>query len=164
MGETRHEDTLHLKRQRLSGWSSDCLRRLGGRWKSLAFPDRLFTAGMISIDVADRKLSRIASHGRIGSGTKSRTLSWRWSFTDVEKYFVSEPSVYSLLKAHGLIASPAYIVIKASEEFRDKTTAPNQLWQTDFAYLEIMGWAGTISPRCWTTSRASSSPGSSAPP
>ena len=31
------------------------------------------------------------------------------------------------------IASPAYIVIKAADEFKDKTTAPNQLWQTDFS-------------------------------
>ena len=54
-------------------------------------------------------------------------------FTDEEKYFVSEASVYRLLKAHDLITSPAYIVIKAAEEFRDKTTAPNQLWQTDFS-------------------------------
>jgi len=61
-------------------------------------------------------------------------------FTDEEKYSVSEASVYRLLKAHDLIASPAYIVIKAAEEFRDKTTAPNQLWQTDFTYLKITGW------------------------
>ena len=61
-------------------------------------------------------------------------------FTDEEKYFVSEASVYRLLKAHDLIASPAYIVIKAAEEFKDKTTAPNQLWQTDFTYLKITGW------------------------
>jgi putative transposase len=32
-----------------------------------------------------------------------------------------------LLKAHDFIASPAHIVIKAAEEFQDKTTAPNQL-------------------------------------
>ena len=43
--------------------------------------------------------------------------------------------VYRLLKAHHLIPSPAYIVITAAEEFKDKTTAPNQLWQTDFTYL-----------------------------
>ena len=61
-------------------------------------------------------------------------------FTDQEKYFVSEASVYRLLKAHDLITSPAYIVIKAAEEFKDKTTAPNQLWQTDFTYLKITGW------------------------
>ncbi len=61
-------------------------------------------------------------------------------FTDTQSYFVSEASVYRLLKAHDLIASPAYIVIKASDEFKDKTTAPNQLWQTDFTYLKVIGW------------------------
>jgi putative transposase len=33
-------------------------------------------------------------------------------FTDTERYFVSEASVYRLLKAHDLIASPAFIVMK----------------------------------------------------
>lgn len=56
-------------------------------------------------------------------------------FTDREKYFISEASVYRLLKSHDLITSPAYTVIKAAEEFKDKTTAPNQMWQTDFTYL-----------------------------
>ena len=55
--------------------------------------------------------------------------------------FVSEASIYRLLKAHDLITSPAYIVIKAAEEFKDKTTGfTNQLWQTDFTYLKITGW------------------------
>ncbi len=61
-------------------------------------------------------------------------------FTDERKYFVSESSVYRLLKARGLITSPAYIVIKAANEFKDKTTAPNQMWQTDFICLKIVGW------------------------
>jgi transposase InsO family protein len=61
-------------------------------------------------------------------------------FTDTEKYFVSEASVYRLLKAHDLISSPAFIVIKAASEFKDKTTAINQLWQTDFTYLKVIGW------------------------
>src|SRR5882724_12468457 len=61
-------------------------------------------------------------------------------FTDEKKYFVSEASVYRLLKAHDLITSPAYIVMKAADEFKDKTTAPNQLWQTDFTYLKVIGW------------------------
>ena len=61
-------------------------------------------------------------------------------FTDTEGYFVSEASVYRLLKAHDLIASPAFIVVKAADAFKDKTTAPNQLWQTDFTYLKVIGW------------------------
>ena len=61
-------------------------------------------------------------------------------FTDTENYFVSESSVYRLLKAHDLITSPAFVVIKAADEFKDKTTAPNQLWQTDFTYLKVIGW------------------------
>jgi RNA-directed DNA polymerase len=61
-------------------------------------------------------------------------------FTDEKQYFVSESSVYRLLKAHDLVTSPAYAVIKAADEFKDKTTAINQLWQTDFTYLKITGW------------------------
>ena len=54
-------------------------------------------------------------------------------FTDEAKYFVSEASVYRLLKAHDLITSPAYIVIKAAEEFNDKTTAPKRFqWVMNF--------------------------------
>jgi hypothetical protein len=47
-------------------------------------------------------------------------------FTDRESYFVSEASVYRLLKAHDLITSPAFIVVKVADEFHTKTTAPNQ--------------------------------------
>ena len=43
------------------------------------------------------------------------------TFTDTRGYFVSEASVYRLLKAHDLITSPAFVVIKAADEFRDKT-------------------------------------------
>src|SRR5882724_2636225 len=61
-------------------------------------------------------------------------------FIDTKSYFVSEASVYRLLKAHDLITSPAFIVIKAADSFKDQTTAPNQLWQTDFTYLKVIGW------------------------
>lgn len=48
--------------------------------------------------------------------------------------------MYRLLKSYDLITSPAFVVIKAAEEFKDKTTAPNQMWQTDFTYLKVIGW------------------------
>jgi len=62
-------------------------------------------------------------------------------FTDTKSYFVSEASVYRLLKAHDLVPSPAFIVVKAADVFKDKTSAPHQLWQTDFTYLKVIGWA-----------------------
>ncbi len=62
------------------------------------------------------------------------------SAVNTKGYFVSEASGYRLLKAQDLITSPAFVVIKAADEYRDKTTAPNQLWQTDFTYLKVIGW------------------------
>ena len=67
-----------------------------------------------------------------------RELAYR--FTDTKKYFVSEPSVYRILKEKDLITGPAFNVIKAADEFHDRTTRPNQLWQTDFTYLKVTGW------------------------
>jgi transposase InsO family protein len=61
-------------------------------------------------------------------------------FTDRERSFVSEASVYRLLKARGLVTSPAFIVMKAADQFANPTTAINQLWQTDFTYLKVTGW------------------------
>ena len=60
-------------------------------------------------------------------------------YTEKNGYFVSESSVYRLLKAHDLITSPAFILMKAADRFQHPTTAPNQLWQTDFTYLKVVG-------------------------
>ena len=62
------------------------------------------------------------------------------AFVDRQQYFVSEASVYRLLKAHDLITSPAFILMKVADRFAQPTTAPNQLWQTDFTYLRVIGW------------------------
>lgn len=61
-------------------------------------------------------------------------------FTDEKDYFVSESTVYRLLKAHDLITSPAFVVVKAADEFHRKTSRPNEMWQTDFTYFKIIGW------------------------
>ena len=42
--------------------------------------------------------------------------------------------------AEDLITAPAHVVIRAADVFRDKTTRPNELWQTDFTYLKVIGW------------------------
>ena len=82
------------------------------------------------------------------------------TFTDTTGSFLSEASVYRLLKAHDLITSPAFILMKAADQFANPTTAPNQLWQTDFTYLKVIGWGWFYLSPCSTTSRATSWPGS----
>jgi putative transposase len=83
-------------------------------------------------------------------------------YTDEKRYFVSESSVYRILKQADLITSPAYVLMSAADVFQNPTTRVNEMWQTDFTYFRIVGWGvGTTSRPCWTTSRATSSPGSS---
>jgi putative transposase len=112
--------------------------------------DRYQTGGPVALEDRSSKPRQVWNHipeairGRLVElaldepELSPRELATR--FTDTENYFVSEASVYRLLKAHDLIASPAFIVVKAADEFKDKTTAPNQLWQTDFTYLKVIGW------------------------
>jgi putative transposase len=88
--------------------------------------------------IPDDVRSRIVDLALAEPELSPRELAVR--FTDTQQYFVSEASVYRLLKAHDLITSPAFVVIKAADEFRDKTTAINQMWQTDFTYIKIIGW------------------------
>ena len=63
-----------------------------------------------------------------------------WLFTDRERYFVSESSVYRLLKRFDLITTPAFEVITAADKFGTPTQRVNELWQTDFTYIKIQGW------------------------
>lgn len=63
-----------------------------------------------------------------------------WKITDNEGTFISESSVYRILKSYDLVTSPAYIVMAAADEFQHKTRHVHELWQTDFTYLKVVGW------------------------
>ena len=63
-----------------------------------------------------------------------------YHITDNRGFFISESSVYRILKQRGLITSPAHLLMRADDEFKDKTTKVNQMWQTDFTYFKIIGW------------------------
>jgi len=63
-----------------------------------------------------------------------------WHITDEHRYYISESSVYRLLKQYDLITSPAYILMKAGDKFQNPTRCVNELWQTDFTYFRIVGW------------------------
>ena len=63
-----------------------------------------------------------------------------WHITDTKGTFISESSVYRILKNYDLITSPAYIVLEAADEFSHKTKGIHELWQTDFTYMKVTGW------------------------
>ena len=103
-----------------------------------ALEDRPAQPGRVWNRIPDDVRAAIIEMALEQSELSPRELAVR--FTHERSYFVSEASVYRLLKAHDLITSPAFIVIKAASEFTDKTSAPNEMWQTDFTYLKIIGW------------------------
>jgi len=63
-----------------------------------------------------------------------------WYLTDTQGYYISESSVYRILKANDLITSPNYTVLSAKDKFDQPTTRINQMWQTDFTYLKVIHW------------------------
>jgi len=63
-----------------------------------------------------------------------------WHITDTYGFYISESSVYRILKAYDLITSPAYILITAADHFKEPTKGVHELWQTDFSYFRIVGW------------------------
>ena len=63
-----------------------------------------------------------------------------WHITDTEGYFISETSVYRILKSYDLITSPAFDIVKASDKFKNPTKRVNEMWQTDFTQFKVMGW------------------------
>jgi putative transposase len=63
-----------------------------------------------------------------------------WFITDKYEYYISESSIYRILKSYDLITSPAYIVMAAKDKFENPTKRVHELWQTDFSYFRIVGW------------------------
>ena len=63
-----------------------------------------------------------------------------WYIVDNEGYYISESSVYRILKTNDLITSPVYQIVSAGKEFEQKTTHVHEMWQTDFTQLKVVNW------------------------
>src|SRR3546814_12359222 len=98
---------------RISDWSSDvCSSDLGG---PEGLTDRPSAPSRVWNRVPSEIQDQIIELALEQSELSPRELAVR--FTDERRYFVSEATVYRLLKAHDLITSPAYVVIKAADSF-----------------------------------------------
>jgi transposase InsO family protein len=63
-----------------------------------------------------------------------------WLFVDEKGYFVSESSVYRILKGFDWVQSPVFQMVSANERFDNPTTRVNEMWQTDFTYFKVVDW------------------------
>lgn len=97
-------------------------RTINNQWNKIPDDHRKKVVDL-GLDLPDLSLRELAYH-----------------ITDNHGFFISESSVYRILKQRGLITSPSQLVMRADDEFKDKTTRVNQIWQTDFTYFKIIGW------------------------
>jgi transposase InsO family protein len=59
---------------------------------------------------------------------------------DTEGLYVSESTVFRILKRDGLIKPAEIVGFKAGKEYHRKTKKPNELWATDCAHLKVVDW------------------------
>ncbi len=88
--------------------------------------------------IPERIRGQVIETALVHTELSPRELACR--MTDREGEFLSESSVYRILKAADLIESPAYILLQAADRFQNPTRGRNELWQTDFTYLPVVGW------------------------
>ena len=78
------------------------------------------------------------------------------TFTDERDYFVSEASVYRLLRSHDLITSPAFIVMKAASELREKPQHQTSFGKLILLISKLLAGVGSIYQQFWMTTAATS--------
>ena len=76
--------------------------------------------------IPQRERARVIEAALADPEKSPRELAWQ--MTDRMGQFISESSVYRILKAHDLITSPAYVLIRAADRFQHPTKRPNELW------------------------------------
>ena len=82
--------------------------------------------------------AKILSRARESPELSSRQLALQ--LVDNERWYVSESTVFRILKREGLIKPAEIIGFKAGKEYHRKTKRPNELWATDCAHLKVIDW------------------------
>jgi putative transposase len=82
--------------------------------------------------------SQILTEARTSPELSCRQLAWK--ITDGGNTYVSETTVYRILKREGLIKPAEIVGFKAAKEYRRKTKKPNELWASDCCHLKVVEW------------------------
>jgi transposase InsO family protein/transposase-like protein len=85
-----------------------------------------------------REEAEILTRARASPELSSRQLALK--FVDSGGWYVSESTVFRILKREGLIKPAEVVGFKAGKEYHRKTKRPNELWATDCAHLKVIGW------------------------
>jgi transposase InsO family protein len=82
--------------------------------------------------------TKILAEARASPELSCRQLAC--TLTDSGRMYISESTVYRILRRAGLIRPAEIIGFKAAKEYRRKTKQPNELWATDCCHLKVAGW------------------------
>jgi len=80
----------------------------------------------------------ILAEARASPWLSCRQLAWK--MTDGGNTYVSESTVYRILRREGLIKPLEIVGFKAAKEYHRKTKQPNELWASDCCHLKVIDW------------------------
>jgi len=87
--------------------------------------------------ISPEEEAKVLAEARASPELSCRELAWK--ITDSGNY-ISESTVYRILKSHGLIKLVETSGFKAAKEYHRKTSHPNELWPSDCCHLKVFGW------------------------
>jgi transposase InsO family protein len=82
--------------------------------------------------------TRVLAEARASPELSCRQLAWK--VTDSGHTYVSESTIYRILRREGLIKPAEIIGFKAGKEYHRKTKRPNELWASDCCHLRVIDW------------------------
>jgi putative transposase len=88
--------------------------------------------------ISPEEEARVLTEAWASPELSCRQLAWK--VTDSGHKYVSESTVYRILKREGLIKPAEIIGFKAGKEYRRKTKRPNELWASDCCHLRVIDW------------------------
>jgi transposase InsO family protein len=88
--------------------------------------------------ISPEEEARVLAGARASPELSCRQLAC--TLTDAGSMYVSESTVYRILKREGLIRPAEIVGFKAAKEYRRKTKRPNELWASDCCHLRVIDW------------------------